>query len=134
MKTIFLVGPHASGKTYSTKEEFANNIVSDKLKPESTGNWHPEIYEGFINNTKNLVFGVPDTISSVELADAWLAEIGGINVVYELENPITIQLDPHSITTFKGTNTIWANTNGSIEIENHIDLQTIKEYADSAGI
>lgn len=57
-----------------------------------------------------------------------------IQIVGTLATPITIQLDPHSITTFKGINTIWANTNGSIEIENHIDLQTIKEYADNAGI
>ena len=128
------IRPFADAKTYSTTAEFANNIVSDKLKPESTGNWHPAIYEGFISNAKNLVFGVPDTISSVELADAWLAEIGGINVVYELETPITVQLTPKQIKTFKGTNTIWTNINSSIEIENYIDLQTIKEYADNAGI
>ena len=66
--------------------------------------------------------------------DSFVATLDDVYFACELETPITIQLDPHSITTFKGTNTIWANTNDSIEIENHIDLQTIKEYADNAGI
>ena len=57
-----------------------------------------------------------------------------IQIMGQLAEPRVISVPPITIKTFKGTNTIWANTNGLIEIENHIDLQTIKEYADNAGI
>ena len=56
-----------------------------------------------------------------------------IQIMGWLAEPRVISVPPISIKTFKGTNTIWANTNSSIEIENYIDLETIKEYADSMG-
>ena len=34
----------------------------------------------------------------------------------------------------KGINTIWSNVDSDIYLENHIDLETIKNYADNAGI
>lgn len=38
-------------------------------------------------------------------------------IVYELETPIVYQLTPQQIKTFKGTNTVWADTNGDISVE-----------------
>ena len=57
-----------------------------------------------------------------------------IQIMGQLAEPRVISIPPITIKTFRGTNTIWTNTNGSIEIENHIDLETIKEYADNARI
>lgn len=72
--------------------------------------------------------------ATVDSFKAWLAE-HPCQVVFPLKEPFNVQLTPEQIKTFKGINTIWANTNGPIEIENHIDLETIKEYADNvAGI
>lgn len=39
-----------------------------------------------------------------------------IQIVGKLAEPITIQLNPHSITAIKGTNTVWTNTTGNISL------------------
>ena len=46
-------------------------------------------------------------------ADAFGSAMDGVSLVYELATPQTIQLDPVTIQTLIGANTIWTDTNGS---------------------
>jgi len=39
-----------------------------------------------------------------------------VQIVAKYETPITIQLDPHSTTAIKGTNTFWTNTTGDLTV------------------
>lgn len=71
------------------------------------------------NRTAFKIDGV--NISSVEdfIEAIATAEQNGnkLFVAYELNTPIVYQLTPQQIKTFKGTNTVWADTNGDISVE-----------------
>ena len=45
----------------------------------------------------------------------------GAQVVYELEEPVTYNLQPLHITTLKGDNNIWANNSNNLQIEYCVD-------------
>lgn len=49
-------------------------------------------------------------------AASFKASLNGTKLVYELSTPITYQLTPQTIAMLKGTNNVWANTNGNVEL------------------
>ena len=63
---------------------------------------------------------VSDFISSVQTAED---NGGGLFVAYELATPIEIQLDPITIQTLLGDNTIWSDANGTIELDYRADTK-----------
>ena len=44
-------------------------------------------------------------------------DISNVQVVWKLTEPIYYQLTPQQLLTLKGTNNIWANTNGQTEVK-----------------
>lgn len=56
-----------------------------------------------------VVFANPDNALSI---DEWKAQIDAspIQLVYELAEPYTIQLDPHTVTMLRGSNAMWSDT------------------------
>lgn len=61
----------------------------------------------------------PDELTDKEVIDLtndWL-KTNPVTVAYPLETPIHHTIDPQVIRPFKGTNTIWSDANGNIEIK-----------------
>lgn len=50
-------------------------------------------------------------------ADAFKTAMNGVILYYELATPQTIQLDPITIQTIIGDNTVWSDTNGTNEVK-----------------
>ena len=68
------------------------------------------------NSSYNVRTHIVDEALTVSQFKAWLAE-HPLELVCPLVNPVTVQLDPVTIQTMIGTNTIWTNTNGSNTIK-----------------
>ena len=64
----------------------------------------------------NIRTHIVDQDMTISEFKAWLAE-HPLELVCPLVNPVTVQLDPVTIQTLIGTNTIWTNTNGSNTIK-----------------
>ena len=86
-----------------------------------------EIYETKTWNTLNLsgnddfvcvsnagILAIRDT--SYNDADVFKTAITGYKLTYELQTPVTVQLTPEEITAFIGTNNLWSDTNGDIQV------------------
>ena len=84
--------------------------ICNKLK--SVAQWATKLYEATINSSGNFYFGAPEELSTKEATNEWVKEIGGIDVVYPLANPVHFPLSPTVIRTLKGTNNIYTNANG----------------------
>ena len=84
-------------------------IISDKLN--GTTDWSPRLYHGLINNGGHFLFGAPEELSTKEAVSAWLQEIGGIDVVYPLVEPVHYSLAPQNIKSLSGTSNIYSNGN-----------------------
>ena len=69
------------------------------------------IGNAYISSTNNFICYPPSEITTKEEWLAYLAE-HPLQIVYELAEPITVQLTPTQITALIGTNTIWSDTNG----------------------
>ena len=61
-------------------------------------------------------FTFPSTCNTLELKRAYLKD-HPMQLIYPLKHPIHYPLTPQIIKSLKGTNNIWANTNGSIDIK-----------------
>lgn len=68
------------------------------------------------NSSYNIRTHLVDEALTVSQFKSWLAE-HPFELVCPLINPVTVQLDPVTIQTLIGTNTIWTNTNGSNTIK-----------------
>ena len=99
---------------------FTNNIICDKIAPMAVGTkdlWYPYEYIGYINNSGRFVFGLSSEQSTKDLAKQWIDAIGGLDLCYELAEPVTYQLTPQQLTTLRGINNIWSSANGEVEIK-----------------
>lgn len=56
-------------------------------------------------------------------AQDFTSAVNGQTIVYELATPIEISLDPVTITTLLGDNTIWSDANGTIELDYRADTK-----------
>ena len=54
-------------------------------------------------------------VDTVEKANAWVAA-NNLKIVYILETPVTVQLDPQTLTTLLGTNNVWSD-GGNVSVE-----------------
>lgn len=68
------------------------------------------------NSSDNVRTHIVDEALTVSQFKSWLAE-HPLELVCSLINSVTVQLDPVTIQTLIGTNTIWTNTNGSNTIK-----------------
>ena len=70
-------------------------------------------WQGFIGTTGNFLCYVPaDTIAGKAAWETYTTE-HPLTFVYEIDEPFTIQLDPVTIQTLIGNNTVWTDTNGT---------------------
>ena len=106
-----------------------DNCKSNKLSLVSTGTWTtPNNYIGkyTINSRYQLHFVIDNSWVNITTEDtpaqrdtkikAWLSE-NNIIVVYKYQVPVTTNLTPIQLNSIKGTNNIWSNSNGPIEIK-----------------
>ena len=63
-----------------------------------------------------------DEFSDVSQFAAKLTEMGA-KLVYPLATPVEIQLDPITVQTLIGDNTIWSDANGTIELDYRADTK-----------
>lgn len=91
-------------KNNSTENLFVNYMKAS--------NWSAAEWQAFIGSTGNFLAYVDATTCPDK--DAWLAYLAEhpIQICYELETPFTVQLDPVALSTLKGDNVIWTDTNG----------------------
>ena len=84
-----------------------------------------EDYGAYINDQGNLIIFAPSTITSADEWKTWLANNNDIQIIYELANPVTIQVEPKQIEQFLGVNTLSHNANGTIEVDYKHDGEEI---------
>jgi hypothetical protein len=65
-------------------------------------------------NINNMVkVKIPNVTDAASLKSA----LSGIKLVYQLKTPIEYPLTPQILKALKGTNNIWSNANGNIEVK-----------------
>lgn len=101
----------------------AYSVLGEKPKYDSTANLlvnymkssggAAAAWSAFIGSTGNFLCYVPQDVIADK--DAWAAYVTEhpLQIVYELDEPFTIQLDPVTIQTLIGNNTVWTDTNGT---------------------
>ena len=115
--------PSAQGLTFSigldNKATVINSSLCDKFK--NAGNvsiWDYDI-RGVIADNKNqnrLFFNAFEPVADLAAWKAWIAD-NNLQVVYKLAAPVTYQLTPTEIQTLIGTNVLWSDTNGDMEVK-----------------
>lgn len=88
------------------------NVISDKYKWKQANKWESLTYGEFMTST-TLIVTVPTSVTTTAEAKTHFTN-NDATFVYELATPVTYQLTPTEITTFLGTNNIWADC-GDIE-------------------
>lgn len=76
--------------------------------------------KGICLNTALRFFAYDQTYTS---ASTFKTAVSGVQLVYELANPITYDLTPTQITTLLGTNNIWNDCNGNTDVEYKADTK-----------
>lgn len=94
-----------------------NAGISNVLQLQTSGIASTET-EGFAITTSNNGYLrlKSTTASTPEQANAWVST-NGFYVVYELAQPLTVQLTPSQLSTLLGTNNIWADTGDILNLE-----------------
>ena len=86
-------------RSYVTNVDVSNKqykpIISDKLGSDT--NWQPGLFKGNVNNGGHFIMGLPNELSTKDAVKAWIASLGGIDIVFDLTNPISYQLSPQII-------------------------------------
>jgi len=98
------------------------NIISSAFAPSSQGN---------LANGNHIA--VPTTtdyirINAVGYTDdtTFANDFGNVDIVFELAQPLTVQLSPSTLNTLKGQNSIWADT-GDVAVEYRADTKLFIE-------
>jgi len=75
-------------------------------------------YMGGSGANTTWTFILPSTVTTLQEANAWLAALSEpIEFTYALATPQTYTLTPQeALTLLQGTNTIWSDTNGNLEV------------------
>ena len=90
-------------------------IISDKIE-YSANAYPPPLYCGKINENGVFMMGIPTTLTAGADVSAWVKSIGGIDIIYPLDTPLTYHLEPHQISACIGVNEIAPNT-GTAEVQ-----------------
>ena len=97
----------------------ASNIISDQYETKKSGyqSTYPNddgiIYRGASNTTSKFIRVKDSRYSTTE---DFKTAVSGSYIVYDLENPLTVQLTPTQIEALVGENNVWAST-GDITVE-----------------
>lgn len=85
-------------------------VISDKLKGILSTDRSNNIgnFITIVNNGLDVAVSVPD-INTLDDFNAWIVN-NDINMIYELSEPVTVQLTPTEVNTIIGRNNISANT------------------------
>lgn len=97
----------------------ANNMLCDVNGAANTIKATDAPYMAMSGTSGNtsLFIMFPDSysISSLTAGKEWITN-NPTGAVFLLSTPQTVQLDPQTIRTLAGTNTVWSNANGNLEI------------------
>lgn len=91
------------------------------IRQRSSASWnYPTALKLYLypddTNVTSVVFGIPDVnMTQAEWVD-WLSKHEPIQIYYKLLNPTHYSLSPTQLKTLRGTNNIWSNANGNIEL------------------
>ncbi len=110
-----------TGNALTDKKVGVLNVKSDMFRTKS-GSWSgtPDDNALWANGTNVTIYAQYAAFESTS-ADEFKAFVSGHQLVYELANPVTYQLDPVTVTTLLGMNSIQANT-GDVEVEYYADV------------
>lgn len=100
-----------SGSNPPTQGTQPGNIISSQYKVVSRS---AMTNDGEISLSTNKYVNVID--SRYSSAAEFKTAMSGVQLVYELATPIEIQLTPQEISTLKGVNNVWSNSNGDTTI------------------
>lgn len=89
--------------------------ISDKLVSFQGYDWNSAPLDSIISGNNSSMFIKHTGATSNTEFNNWLAEVDPI-VVYKRATPITYTLSPIQIKTLLGTNNIYANTNGDVQV------------------
>ena len=101
-------------KRYSDRKLGSRSIVQSSAFPV----FHPSLplSIGWLNYTNSPFIGIVDSNNTLSLEDLkTLAGNNSISVVYELEEPVEIDLTPQQITALIGDNNVWSDA-GDVEV------------------
>ena len=103
---------YAISATIGNASTQIHTIYSNKINNStSQTEWN-----GCLTTERRLVFGLPNSLSTLEAVQNWMEENGGFDIVYKLATPITYQLTPLELQTLVGRNNVWSNAD-RIEVE-----------------
>lgn len=105
------------------------NCYCDKIAPSSVGTWSKpdeHIWQFYINNHyqihvvfDNATVGITNDMDwgpRTAAINTWLSN-NPLTFIIPLETPVTYQLTPQQLKTLKGSNNIWSDANGPIEVQ-----------------
>lgn len=99
-----------------------------KEVPAGTGTANMNPWEVGWNTTgANLLFMCDSTITTLDEWKAFLAA-NPLQIMYELENPVSYQLDPTTIKSILGQNNIWCDTGDITSLEYRADTRLYIEH------
>ena len=114
----FTVGTSGAGVKYCDCRFYTPNIaVRDSVAVCNKYNWISIAttgYDGAFRQYESVVTIYDNSFTNVATARTKLADI---EVVFKLATPQTYQLTPQTVRTLAGSNTIWNDVNGDMEIE-----------------
>ena len=120
------------GVKISSDINVPSNAVSDKLKNVSYNNVYVNdiCSMGFLEGgyAKRLFVRITDTsLTTVTAINTYLTN-NPIDIVYELETPITYQLTPTQIRSLHGTNNIWVDTGDILDCKYIADINIFLQW------
>ena len=95
----------------------ANAVISNVFKSATGGQYDDKC---FINSSGAIRFNTSEEYESI---NALLSAIPEMEFVFLLATPIEIQLDPITLQTLLGDNTIWSDANSTIELDYRADTK-----------
>ena len=98
--------PDTSHASSVTNPAVVCNMAKDNGQVSALGNCY------CISNGVTVVAVLEQSYTTKTLLDAYLAE-NPLQLVFDLANPITVQLTPHEVTALLGDNNIWADSGDS---------------------
>lgn len=88
--------------------------ISDKFTPCSVA--YPPLGCASVNTLNRVIIATGDLSTKAEV-NAWISEMGGFDVCWELATPITYHLAPVQIQTLIGKNNIFSTLNGTVSVK-----------------
>ena len=114
LKRAFASIPNIKYGSYSV---IGINIMSSQLKAVSVGYFDAHTDEDnliCVNDTSNIIWV---RLLNATKEDDYETMLSGVQLVYELATPLTIQLTPTAVKSLLGSNNVWADTGDITDAE-----------------